>query len=69
MLENGPEYSIARDYDPYNEILSADSDPMAAYLGGRYWRRCREYGLEPVVAEIKPLAALLTIIPSLLRVG
>jgi hypothetical protein len=24
--------SIARDYDPYNEILSAESDPMAAFL-------------------------------------
>ena len=32
MAENAPEYSIAREYDPYNEILSADSDPMAAYL-------------------------------------
>jgi hypothetical protein len=32
MPETAPEYSIARDYDPYNEILSADSDPMAAYL-------------------------------------
>jgi hypothetical protein len=32
MPENAPEYSIARDYDPYNEILSAESDPMAAYL-------------------------------------
>jgi hypothetical protein len=31
MPENAPEYSIARD-DPYNEILSADADPMAAYL-------------------------------------
>ena len=32
MPENAPEYSIARDYEPYNEILSAESDPMAAYL-------------------------------------
>jgi hypothetical protein len=32
MPENAPEYSIARDYDPYNEILSAGSNPMAAYL-------------------------------------
>ena len=31
MPENSPEYSIARDY-PYNEILSAESDPMGAYL-------------------------------------
>jgi hypothetical protein len=27
-----PKYSIARDYDPGQEILSAESDPMAAYL-------------------------------------
>ena len=32
MPVNSPEYSIARDYDPYNEFLSAESDPMAAYL-------------------------------------
>jgi hypothetical protein len=29
---NAPEYSIARDHDPGQEILSAESDPMAAYL-------------------------------------
>ena len=32
MSENAPEYSIARDYDPDGDRLSADSDPMAAYL-------------------------------------
>ena len=32
MPVNSPEYAIARDYDPYNEILSAESDAMAAYL-------------------------------------
>ena len=32
MPENAPEYSIARDYDPTMRSLSADSDPMAAYL-------------------------------------
>jgi hypothetical protein len=31
-MPNAPEYSIARDYDPSQEILSAESDPMAAYL-------------------------------------
>ena len=31
-MPNAPEYSIARDYDPGQEILSAESDPMAAYL-------------------------------------
>jgi hypothetical protein len=48
MPVNSPEYSIARDYDPYNEILSAKSDPMAAYLtylADVTWRRCREYGV------------------------
>jgi hypothetical protein len=32
MPENASEYSIAGDYDPGQEILSAESDPMAAYL-------------------------------------
>ena len=32
MPEEAPEYSIARDYDPYDVSLSAESDPMAAYL-------------------------------------
>jgi hypothetical protein len=32
MPENAPQYSIARDYDPGQEILSAESDPMGAYL-------------------------------------
>ena len=32
MPENAPEYSIAGDYDPGQEILSAESDPMAANL-------------------------------------
>jgi hypothetical protein len=32
MPENAPEYSIARDYNPYNESLCAESDPMGGYL-------------------------------------
>jgi hypothetical protein len=32
MPENAPEYSIADDYDPDGARLSADSDPMGAYL-------------------------------------
>ena len=31
-MPNAPEYSIARDYDPGQEILSAESDPIAACL-------------------------------------
>jgi len=32
MPQNAPEYSISTHYDPDDEILSADADPVAAYL-------------------------------------
>ena len=55
MSEGAAKYSIANDYDPDREAISADSDPVAEYLTYRSHVRAGDVGfsIEDFEAYIK----------------